>query len=110
MKRLVAMIAVFVCTGSAVVHSADGANNSVVRPEQKDAMMHPGNSSQRLGGHSPLDWSNSTLALVRASDPNTPLFSWDAGTVECPQMDSSEILHLRNFGDEPINIISTPGE
>ena len=108
MKRLVAIIAVLVCTGSAVVHSADGANNSGGGQVPSDAMSHQGNSSERSGAHSSLDWSASTLAMVRLSAPNIPLYSWDAGTLECPQTDISEVFYLKNFGTEAINITSTP--
>ncbi|MBM3324252.1 MAG: hypothetical protein FJY66_01140 [Calditrichaeota bacterium] len=45
--------------------------------------------------------SQGYLALVRPSQPTVPVFSWNAGIVECPDS-VSETFRLKNFGDEAI--------
>jgi len=56
-------------------------------------------------GDSPLAWSHGILAMIVLDAPNTPIYSWDADTIECPS--SSEVspeFHLKNFGPEAITI------
>jgi hypothetical protein len=45
--------------------------------------------------------SQGYLALVRPAEPGTPVISWNAGTLECPQA-ASETFRLKNFGSEAI--------
>jgi hypothetical protein len=55
-----------------------------------------------------LDWSHGVLALVRASAPNVPVYSWNAGTIDCGQTAPTQVFHLKNFGTEAVNITSPP--
>jgi hypothetical protein len=52
--------------------------------------------------------SQGYLALARINVPSSSLISWNAGTVECPQV-SSEWFHLKNFGSEAI-VVFQPQE
>ncbi|MFH1011428.1 MAG: hypothetical protein V1784_09385 [bacterium] len=47
--------------------------------------------------------SQGYLALVRPSQPNTPVLSWDAGIVECPTT-ANETFRLKNFASESITV------
>jgi len=47
--------------------------------------------------------SQGYLALVRATQPNTAVLNWNAGTVECPQT-PMETFHLKNFGSASITV------
>jgi hypothetical protein len=52
--------------------------------------------------------SQGLLALVRASQPTTPLYSWDAGTVDSAQA-VRDTFRLKNFGSEAL-IVYHPSE
>ncbi len=47
--------------------------------------------------------SSGYLAMVRSSQPNTALLSWNAGTMECPNA-IQETFRLKNFGSASINV------
>lgn len=47
--------------------------------------------------------SSGYLAMVRLSQPNTALLSWNAGTMECPNA-IQETFRLKNFGSASINV------
>lgn len=51
--------------------------------------------------------SSGYLGLVRTTQPNVVVLSWDAGTVECPAA-SSEWFHVKNFGPELIVWLRPP--
>jgi len=52
--------------------------------------------------------SQGYLALVKSSQPNAPLTSWDFGDIECPQT-GAQWFRLKNFGSESI-VVFQPQE
>ena len=63
-----------------------------------------GLEEQMIPANSPVTWSHGILTLVYSSAPNVPIYSWDAGSVECPLTFTGDAIHLRNTGTENITV------
>lgn len=59
-------------------------------------------------GNFSIESSQGYLALARSSVPNLPVTAWNAGTVECPEVES-QWFRLKNFGSESI-VVFQPQE
>lgn len=108
MKKLAAMIVVLMYMGTTVAHSDETTYSSIRDNDPNGANPQHMTLPDRSNSHSSLDWSHGILAMVRLSAPNVPVYSWDAGTVDCSQSVPGEIFYLKNFGTEAIDITSPP--
>jgi hypothetical protein len=54
-----------------------------------------------------IAFSQGFLVMVRPNQPGLPVSSWDAGTVECPQMPADTFV-LRNLGNETVAVFYPP--
>lgn len=78
---------------------AGAADLSVSVPNSAES----GEDSARYYGGS-LDWSQGVLSVVRENNPDLPVTSWDAGTLECASTSASVTFRLRNTGPETISV------
>ncbi len=107
MERLIGLVTAVLLMSHAIIHPLNAAGNSSVL-EQDGTRSLSAIPADGRSGHSSLDWSQGILGMVTADAPTVPVYSWDAGTVECDGQPRSATFYLKNFGTESIALFSAP--